>query len=325
MKKKESEKQKTQNLFCVNELNAMRELSIAEPMQQFGGGWTEVKLDLLQKYLAAYTTALKRQTFAKMYIDAFAGTGYREIETKDDSPGLFAEQIEAESEGFFDGSTRLALQVNPAFDRYVFIEESPKRLEELRAVSLEFSALAGKMDFRQGDANIILPKLCQETDWKATRAVLFLDPFGMSVDWKTMRAIAHTKAIDVWILFPAGVGVNRLLTVDPKNMPRAWKDRLDRIFGTSDWFRRFYCKQKQGMLFGDEQPTSKVGDPVQAIAQFYQERLREIFPKVASNPRYLCNSKQSPMFIFTFAIGNPKLSAQKLAMKIAEYILGKVK
>ena len=311
--------------FCAKDSCVAITPSIAEPMQQFGGDWTEVKLDLLKKYLAAYTTALKNKPFVKMYIDAFAGTGYREIETKDDSPGLFAEQIEAESEGFFDGSARLALQVNPAFDRYVFIEESPKRLGELRAVSSEFFSLAGKMDFRQGDSNIILPKLCQETNWRSTRAVLFLDPFGMSVDWETMQAIARTKAIDVWILFPAGVGVNRLLTVDPKDIPKAWKERLDRIFGTSDWFQRFYSKQKQGMLFGDEQPISKVGDPVQAIVQFYQERLQTIFPRVASNPRYLCNSKRSPMFIFTFAVGNPQPKAQKLAMKIAEYILGKVK
>ncbi len=323
--KDEGGKKKTGVRFSAKEPNVAAAMSIAEPMQQFGGDWTEVKLDLLKKYLVAYTNALKNQPFAKMYVDAFAGTGYREINAQKDVPGLFMEQAEAEEAHFFDGSARLALQVSPSFDRYIFIEESPKRLEELRTVSLEFPPLAGKMDFRQGDANSILPALCKETDWKKTRAVLFLDPFGMSVDWGTMQAIAQTKAIDVWILFPVGVGVNRLLTVNSRSMPKAWKDRLDRIFGTSDWFQRFYREQKQGMLFGDEQQTSKVGDPVQAITQFYQERLQAIFPKVASNPRYLCNSKQSPMFIFTFAIGNPNLKAQKLAMKIAEYILGKVK
>lgn len=43
---------------------------------RFGGDWTETKLAILQKYLAAYTTALKRTSFRKAYIDAFAGTGY---------------------------------------------------------------------------------------------------------------------------------------------------------------------------------------------------------------------------------------------------------
>jgi three-Cys-motif partner protein len=44
---------------------------------RFGGDWTETKLAILQKYLAAYTTALKGTSFRKGYIDAFAGTGYR--------------------------------------------------------------------------------------------------------------------------------------------------------------------------------------------------------------------------------------------------------
>jgi hypothetical protein len=36
--------------------------------------------------------------------------------------------------------------------------------------------------------------------------------YGMQVDWTTVEAIARTKAIDLWVLFPLGIGVNRLLT-----------------------------------------------------------------------------------------------------------------
>ena len=43
----------------------------------FGGVWTEQKLERVAKYLRAYTTALKNQPFELLYIDAFAGTGYR--------------------------------------------------------------------------------------------------------------------------------------------------------------------------------------------------------------------------------------------------------
>ena len=43
--------------------------------QRFGGDWTEQKLEVVQKYLGAYTTALKNQPFKKLYIDAFAGSG----------------------------------------------------------------------------------------------------------------------------------------------------------------------------------------------------------------------------------------------------------
>lgn len=47
-------------------------------LQQFGGGWTQRKLKVLAQYLKAYATALSRQEFKRVYIDAFAGTGYIE-------------------------------------------------------------------------------------------------------------------------------------------------------------------------------------------------------------------------------------------------------
>ena len=52
----------------------------------FGGEWTKTKLDIIEKYLNAYTTALKDKPFKLMYIDAFAGTGQVEI-PKDDAEG----------------------------------------------------------------------------------------------------------------------------------------------------------------------------------------------------------------------------------------------
>ena len=49
---------------------------MSAPLQQFGGNWTDEKLDRLRQYLAAYQQALKEQPFERYYIDAFAGTGY---------------------------------------------------------------------------------------------------------------------------------------------------------------------------------------------------------------------------------------------------------
>lgn len=41
----------------------------------FGGPWTLQKLNILDRYLDAYTTALKNQPFNLIYVDAFAGEG----------------------------------------------------------------------------------------------------------------------------------------------------------------------------------------------------------------------------------------------------------
>ena len=46
----------------------------------------------------------------------------------------------------------------------------------------------------------------------------------MQVQWDTMKAIAETKAIDLWILFPLGVAVNRLLKKDG-NIEDSWRLR----------------------------------------------------------------------------------------------------
>jgi hypothetical protein len=70
---------------------------------RFGGDWTETKLRLLSDYLSAYATALKNQPFAKIYVDAFAGTRYREERGGDETehepllflriPGIVITQI----------------------------------------------------------------------------------------------------------------------------------------------------------------------------------------------------------------------------------------
>jgi len=70
-------------------------------IQRFGGDWTEDKLSRLKEYFLAYNTALKNQPFSREYIDAFAGTGYRESKSEEtDADYLFPELAEPEVQGF---------------------------------------------------------------------------------------------------------------------------------------------------------------------------------------------------------------------------------
>ena len=103
---------------------------------RFGGDWTERKLDVLAKYLKRYTTALKNTPFQKLYIDAFAGTGYREARREDDgAPAdpalLFPDLADAERQALLEGSARRALGTDPRFDRYLFIESNAERCGQL--------------------------------------------------------------------------------------------------------------------------------------------------------------------------------------------------
>jgi three-Cys-motif partner protein len=286
---------------------------------RFGGDWTATKLTILGDYLRAYTTALKKAPFKTAYIDAFAGTGYRTLrESGDDaSEGLiFPDLAEADPQALLDGSARIALKTEPRFDKYMFIERSPDRCRELEGLKTEYPDLAGDIDVRQGDANAQIKALCSK-DWKTRRAVLFLDPYGMQVEWSTIKAIAATRAIDLWILFPLGSGVNRLLTRSGK-IPESWRHRLELLLGTTDWYDAFYKVDQTPMLF-DEPGTRVVKATTETMGRYFNDRLATIFAGVASEPKVLLNSANCPLYLLCFAVSNEK--GAPIALKIATHLL----
>jgi three-Cys-motif partner protein len=171
------------------------------------------------------------------------------------------------------------------------------------------------------DANTFLQEWCRETDWNRNRAVVFLDPYGMQVDWSTMEAIAATEAIDLWILFPLGQAVNRLLTRN--DIPGGGQaQRLTRFFGTEDWKDAFYeeASDQPNMfdLLGEEAGYTKRAN-FDAIGRFFVERLEQIFVGVSKNPLPLPNSKGVPLFLLCFAASNPR--GAEPALRIANHLL----
>lgn len=184
------------------------------PTQKFGGDWTEQKLQVLDNYLTAYCRIFEVNSAAKyfdtIYVDAFAGSGLIEKRRAPaaDSVPLFSEFTEPETVGFLRGSALRALE-HP-FKKYVFIERLAARVVELKKVRAE-SPRKDAIVIEQGDANAVLEKFVGSTDWNKCRGVVFLDPYGMQVDWKTIEKLGATKAIDLWMLFPLGQAVMRLL------------------------------------------------------------------------------------------------------------------
>jgi three-Cys-motif partner protein len=289
--------------------------------QPFGGDWTDEKLERVRKYLVAYATIMSHYKFRYAYIDAFAGTGYRTNPKAHGRPDndFFPELAEEDTKEFIDGSARIALQVEPRFNRYIFIERNSKRFAELSKLKTDFPALADDIILVNSDANAYLKELCLKRNWRYNRAVLFLDPFGMQVTWDTIAAIAKTQAIDLWILFPLGVGVNRMLTRTGE-ISDAWRKKIDMMFGATDWYDAFYQPKAQNDLFGGEAPMIKVSD-FDSIAQYFVKRLKTEFAGVADNPLPLFNSRNNPLFLLCFAAGNPK--GAPTAIKIAQDILGR--
>jgi three-Cys-motif partner protein len=167
------------------------------------------------------------------------------------------------------------------------------------------------------DANTYLLGWIKRTNWKTTRAVVFLDPYGMDVEWSVIEGLGKTQAVDLWILFPLGVAVNRLLTKSGPP-PEGWARALTRIFGTDEWKDAFYPRYKVLTLFGEEEIQPKQAD-FEKIGQFFINRLKTAFIAVSPNPLALLNSRNNPLYLLCFAVANPR--GAPTALRIANYIL----
>ena len=289
----------------------------------FGGEWTRDKLRILEGYLKAYTTALKRQPFRLWYVDAFAGTGYVDTRSGDaaqSTPLIPAEEWDTPAADVLKGSARVALEVDDKpFDEFVFVEQNPECAMELSRLKEEFSGRSIRVV--RDDANKFLPAWCADrnqllgTPWRGERAVVFLDPFGAQVDWETIQSISATKSVDLWILFPLSA-LTRMMPTDrePDGVHLA---RLDRVFGGKEW-QGLYSAQVQRTLFGDE--SQVVRRDQQAVVELYLEKLRTIFPAVATETRWFRNSRNLPLFAFMFAASNPGRGGQ-IAVNIADHLL----
>jgi len=134
--------------------------------EQFGGAWTQQKLQVLSKYLRAYTTIFGKnkrpQFYTISYVDAFAGTGVIRRPRLGGIAELIPGMAKAEEE-FRKGSARRALEVEPAFDKYLFIEKNVTKCRELSALAAEFSDK--RIEIINGDANIAPPKMVRKAEY----------------------------------------------------------------------------------------------------------------------------------------------------------------
>ena len=275
----------------------------------FGGTWTDQKLEILGRYLDAYTTALKSQPFQLTYVDAFAGEG-----TYLANSDYVLEDYEGLQE-FRAGSPRIALEVqDKPFDRLVFVEKDPARCASLRLLEREFPNR--NIGIRNEDANSALPAFCA-TLGNSERAVVFLDPFATQVSWSTVEELARTQKIDCWILFPL-MAIARMMPTS-REPPDSLALQLDRIFGGRNYWKELYSETPLQLSLLSSEPSQQRLRGSDRIAKGYRERLESVFAKVAPTPRTFRNSKNSPMFELFFCASNP--IGARPAVRIADHIL----
>jgi three-Cys-motif partner protein len=257
------------------------------------GRWSEEKLELLTKYLKAYSDIMNKQKQewlrAYYYIDAFAGSV--QPKAKDE-------------ERYIDGSPLRALRTQPRFDGYWFIDVSQQRIERLERLREEFNYYSIRI--RQGDCNEILRnEVIPQITWSSKqRAIVFLDPYGLQVEWETVKALASARTFDIFVNFSL-MGVTRLLRRDsPPEMNV--REQLNKVMGSTDWIDQIYQPPtySQLSLFEEQQPSlSRDTLRTEWLASLYTEHLRVLFPYV-SRPVIMTNSTNSAIYALCLASHN---------------------
>ena len=279
-------------------------------MNNFGGKWTEAKIEILVEYAQAYLSIMNifanRYGWKLLYFDGFAGSGY--IKKGDN-----------EHQKIIIGAAQRILEIEEprSFDQYYFVEKKIENVEELvEKVVQNYSHK--KIKVASTDCNEKIQSMSaflKTKKGKKYKALAYIDPCGMQVNWSSLVAIQELN-IDAWILVPTGMGVNRLLKRNGQ-ISEAWLERLEVFLGMpkKEIIEYFYSTTVVNTLFGDEIKTSKEEKAIERSAELYQARLKELF-KYATDPYILKNKSNSTMFHFYMVSNNS--TAKKIANEIIE-------
>ncbi|MGA8307327.1 MAG: three-Cys-motif partner protein TcmP [Candidatus Acidiferrales bacterium] len=185
------------------------------------GYWSEIKLDILEKYAKAYSTILasqKKPSLYHVYIDAFAGAGVHLSRT---------------DQQLIPGSPLNALNVRPPFREYHLIDIKPKKVENLKKLIGNRSDVS----IYEGDCNQILlenvfPRVRYE-DYR--RGLCILDPYGLDLDWNVISRAGQMKTIDLFLNFPVADMNRNVLWRDPERVSAAQAARMTAFWGDESW------------------------------------------------------------------------------------------
>ncbi len=292
---------------------------ISEPKSGWGGNWTEKKLEAFENYVNAYLTIMNAQKKKRkgwpttIYFDGFAGSGERFLSSKEET-GLFSEYLIKEDLAVYKGSVERVLRLIQKFDYYFFVDNNENAISKLKEKLSALNLISNNCYFISDDVNIQLTKLSEFLN-SPKAALVLLDPFGMQINWSSIEKLKGKK-VDLWILIPSGVIINRFLDRKGKLV---FSNKLQSYFGlTEDEIRkRFYEVEIVETLFGIEEEIKKTNDSIYKIAELYIEKLKNIWEFVTDKPLILYNTRNIPIYHFVFA------SNYKTALKIANQIIEK--
>ncbi len=263
------------------------------------GYWSEFKLDIVRQYALKYSIILTNQTSPKLYhvyIDAFAGSG---------------KHISRTTGSTVNGSPQIALNINPPFKEYYFIDINGNKVAELTRITSNHP----EAHVLQGDCNSkllsdVFPKVRFE-EYK--RGLCLLDPYGLDLKWQVIQTAGQMKSIDMFLNFPV-MDMNRnVLWRDPTGVSESDILRMNTFWGDESWNQAAYRQVIN--LFGE---AVEFKEKNITIALAFAKRLKDVAGfKHVSKPLPMRNSKGATVYYLFFA------SQREVAGNIISHIFNK--
>jgi three-Cys-motif partner protein len=149
------------------------------------GYWTEIKLQILEDCTKEYLQILRNQKSIQQvaYIDGFAGAGTH---------------ISKTSGEVIAGSPKRALEMNPGFDEYYFVDMNPDRVERLRQMGPSPNVTVYEGDCNQVLLKDVFPR-CRYQDYR--RALCLLNPYDLNPSWEVVQTAGQMSSIEIFLNF----------------------------------------------------------------------------------------------------------------------------
>lgn len=285
-------------------------------MNTFGGNWTENKIEILVEYAKAYLTIMnvhaENYSWKLLYFDGFAGSG------------LIVKGADENRTEIIGAARRIIEIEHPRpFDEYYFVEKDEHNFEALSQNTKHVFPDKIIHAVRE-DCNtklLGLASFLEKPKGKRYKILAYIDPCGMQLRWDSLERLKDLS-VDVWILVPTGMGVNRLLKNDG-NISDAWLQKLEIFLGMDrdSIVAYFYKSRTVNTLFGEESVTNKEENAIEKSAELYQKRLRSIFKFVSK--AYVLKTK-SNVTLFHFLMASNNINAVKIADDIIEKYNAKI-
>jgi three-Cys-motif partner protein len=196
------------------------------------GVWTEAKHRLVGYYAALFSAGMKDKWEKRVYIELYAGAGYSRIR---------------DTERIIAGSPIQALTLRVPFDKYIFCERDPEKLEALRA-RVKHHAPSADVAFIPEDCdsgvNKISAAIPQHSRNHKVLSLCFVDPNDMGIRFSTLQALALKNYVDFIVLLALYMDALRAERQYIKN-----PSKIDQLLGTSTWLDRWMTAKQNGAEF----------------------------------------------------------------------------